>query len=156
MPLTPGYGETPADPEDLDVLTDVARDVVGDAPTKADLYNLGSDGPGRSLGRVRRAHRRRPARPGRPARRSLRSRAARQALQRHLDVGNVSSVLLDDETLLEHRDLWVPEPIPAEGDSPHPMAPEAQTLALLRLKGNVRLDQERIDRVGCRAPANWA
>jgi len=40
MPLTPGYGETPVDPEDLDALTDAARDVVGDAPTKADLYDL--------------------------------------------------------------------------------------------------------------------
>lgn len=40
MPLTPGYGETQVDPEDLDALTDAARDVVGDAPTKADLYDL--------------------------------------------------------------------------------------------------------------------
>lgn len=40
MRLDPGYGETPVDPEDLDALTERARYAVGDAPTKADLYDL--------------------------------------------------------------------------------------------------------------------
>jgi hypothetical protein len=40
MQLTPGRGETPVDPEDLDTLTDATRDVVGDAQTKADLCDL--------------------------------------------------------------------------------------------------------------------
>jgi hypothetical protein len=52
---------------------------------------------------------------------------------------------MDEETLFEHRDLWVAEPIPAERDYPHLSAPEAQTVALLRREGNVRLEQERID-----------
>ncbi|MFC6356615.1 Wadjet anti-phage system protein JetD domain-containing protein [Luethyella okanaganae] len=60
-------------------------------------------------------------------------------------VPDVTSVLMDEETLFGHRDLWVAEPIPAERDYPYLSAPEAQTLALLRREGNVRLEQERID-----------
>jgi len=39
MTLTPGYGETPVDPEDLDALTTAARVELGDDPTKAELYD---------------------------------------------------------------------------------------------------------------------
>lgn len=39
MSLTPGYGETPVDPEDLDALTPSARAELGDDPTKAELYD---------------------------------------------------------------------------------------------------------------------
>lgn len=39
MNLSPGYGETPIDPEDLDVLALVARAELGDDPTKAELYD---------------------------------------------------------------------------------------------------------------------
>jgi hypothetical protein len=38
MPLAPGYGETPLDPEEADALTTQARELLGDDPTKADLY----------------------------------------------------------------------------------------------------------------------
>lgn len=60
-------------------------------------------------------------------------------------VPNVTSILMDNQTLLEHRDLWVPEPIAAEGTFPNLTTFEAQTLAMLRSEGNVRLEQERID-----------
>lgn len=39
MSLTPGYGETPVGPEDLDALTSVARAELGDEPTNAELYD---------------------------------------------------------------------------------------------------------------------
>jgi fido (protein-threonine AMPylation protein) len=38
MPLAPSYGETPLDPEEADALTARARELLGDDPTKADLY----------------------------------------------------------------------------------------------------------------------
>lgn len=38
MPVAPGYGETPLDPEEADALTAQARALLGDDPTKADLY----------------------------------------------------------------------------------------------------------------------
>ena len=38
MPLAPGYGETPLDPAEADALTTQARELLGDDPTKADLY----------------------------------------------------------------------------------------------------------------------
>jgi len=60
-------------------------------------------------------------------------------------VPNVTSVLMDDETLLAHRDRWVPDPAPAEGVYPNLTTSEDQTLALLREEGNVRLEQERVD-----------
>jgi len=36
--MTPGYGETPLDPEEAEALTAQARALLGDDPTKADLY----------------------------------------------------------------------------------------------------------------------
>ena len=38
MTLAPGYGETPLDPEEAGALTAQARPLLGDDPTKADLY----------------------------------------------------------------------------------------------------------------------
>jgi fido (protein-threonine AMPylation protein) len=38
MTLAPGYGETPLDPEEAGALTAQARALLGDDPTKADLY----------------------------------------------------------------------------------------------------------------------
>jgi fido (protein-threonine AMPylation protein) len=38
MTLAPGYGETPLDPEEAGALTAQARTLLGDDPTKADLY----------------------------------------------------------------------------------------------------------------------
>ena len=38
MALTPGYGETPLDPEEADALTSQARELLGGDPRKADLY----------------------------------------------------------------------------------------------------------------------
>jgi fido (protein-threonine AMPylation protein) len=38
MTLAPGYGETPLDPEEAGALTAQARALLGDAPTKGDLY----------------------------------------------------------------------------------------------------------------------
>ncbi len=40
MDLSPGYGETPVAPDDLDALTALARDLLGDDPTNATLYDL--------------------------------------------------------------------------------------------------------------------
>lgn len=39
MALAPGYGETPLDPEEAEALTARARALLGDDPTKADLYD---------------------------------------------------------------------------------------------------------------------
>jgi fido (protein-threonine AMPylation protein) len=38
MTLAPGYGETPLDPEEAGALIAQARALLGDDPTKADLY----------------------------------------------------------------------------------------------------------------------
>ncbi|MFT8636595.1 MAG: Wadjet anti-phage system protein JetD domain-containing protein [Pseudoclavibacter sp.] len=56
----------------------------------------------------------------------------------------VASVLMDEQTLLAHRDLWVPEPVPARGTYSTLTAPEQKTLERLRDEGDVRLEQERI------------
>ena len=40
MSLTPGYGETAVDPEDLDALTPFARAELGDDLTNAELYDF--------------------------------------------------------------------------------------------------------------------
>ncbi|UFS57578.1 Wadjet anti-phage system protein JetD domain-containing protein [Subtercola endophyticus] len=56
-----------------------------------------------------------------------------------------TSILMDERTLLDHRDLWVPEPKPALGSYPLLTEPEQQTLATLRSTGSPRLEQERID-----------
>lgn len=56
----------------------------------------------------------------------------------------VQSCLMDSDTLLAFRDLWVPEPTPFRGNLGHLTAAERATLATLRDEGNVRLEQERI------------
>ena len=57
---------------------------------------------------------------------------------------NVTSALMDEETLLGHQDLWVSEPKPATGTYPTLTASESKALARIRSEGNVRLEQERI------------
>ncbi|WP_062522758.1 Wadjet anti-phage system protein JetD domain-containing protein [Demequina silvatica] len=57
---------------------------------------------------------------------------------------DAQSVLMDTETLLAHRDLWVREPTPATGEYTLLTASERETLAVLRAEGHVRLEQERI------------
>lgn len=54
------------------------------------------------------------------------------------------SILMDVETLLAHRDLWVHEPAPARGVLGSLSGSETQALALLRAEGDMRLEQERI------------
>lgn len=63
-------------------------------------------------------------------------------LRTHLP--HVASTLMDEATLLEHRDLWVPEPKPARGHFPTLTASEGAALERLRSEGDVRLEQERI------------
>lgn len=57
---------------------------------------------------------------------------------------DVTSVLMDEATLLQHRDLWVTERTPARGDLKTLTASEADALRCLRAEGDVRLEQERI------------
>lgn len=57
---------------------------------------------------------------------------------------DVTGVLMDEETLLAYRDLWVPEPKPATGVYPTLTDREQRTLERIRGEGNVRLEQERI------------
>jgi hypothetical protein len=63
-------------------------------------------------------------------------------LRSHCD--DVTSVLMDEATLLEYRDLWVPETRPAKGSYANLTDAEQLALARIRLEGNVRLEQERI------------
>lgn len=56
----------------------------------------------------------------------------------------VTSVLMDEETLLAFRDLWVPEPKAAGGTYPTLTVEEQRALERIRAEGNVRLEQERI------------
>lgn len=56
----------------------------------------------------------------------------------------VRSVLMDEETLLAHRDLWVTDPSPSRGTFPLLTPAEQATLRLIRDEGDVRLEQERI------------
>jgi len=58
---------------------------------------------------------------------------------------DVTSVLMDEDTLLAYRDLWVPEPKAAGGTYPSLTAGEQRALDRIRSEGNVRLEQERID-----------
>ena len=58
---------------------------------------------------------------------------------------NVTSVLMDEHTLMAYRDLWVPEPKPASGTYSTLTPGENGTLQRIRAEGNVRLEQERID-----------
>lgn len=55
-----------------------------------------------------------------------------------------ASVLMDTETLLEHRDLWGTDSDPDTSVLPLLTAAEQATLRLLGAEGNVRLEQERI------------
>lgn len=55
-----------------------------------------------------------------------------------------ASLLMDEDTLLTHRDLWVPEPKPARGALARLSPMERGALARLRAEGDVRLEQERI------------
>ena len=54
------------------------------------------------------------------------------------------SVLMDEEVLLAHRDLWVAEPKPARGVYAALEPREQAALDRLRDEGDVRLEQERI------------
>ena len=63
-------------------------------------------------------------------------------LRSHLD--GVTSVLMDEKTLLDHRDLWVIEPRPARGVLDELTSDERAVLARIRAEGDVRLEQERI------------
>lgn len=58
---------------------------------------------------------------------------------------DVSTVLMDLETLKAYRDLWVEEPAPSTGVFSHLLPAEEQVLEELRKRGNVRLEQERIE-----------
>lgn len=57
---------------------------------------------------------------------------------------DVTSLLMDEPTLLAHRDLWVPEPTPARGVVDTLTDGENRALLALRREGDVRLEQERI------------
>lgn len=59
-------------------------------------------------------------------------------------VPHAESILMDSQTLLDHADLWVSEPKPQTGVTKHLNDAESAALALIRAKGNVRLEQERI------------
>lgn len=57
---------------------------------------------------------------------------------------DAQSCLMDVDTLLAHRDLWVPEPSPHIGAITQLTEAEARALTALREYGHVRLEQERI------------
>ncbi|RFA13908.1 hypothetical protein B7R21_07555 [Subtercola boreus] len=57
---------------------------------------------------------------------------------------SVTSVLMDEATLLAHRDLWVPEPKPNRGTFTTLSESEQNALRRLHAEGDVRLEQERI------------
>lgn len=59
-------------------------------------------------------------------------------------VPEVRSFLMDEDTLLAHRDLWVSEPKPFTGRVAALTGSEQRALDRLRAEGNVRLEQERI------------
>ena len=63
-------------------------------------------------------------------------------LRSHLP--EVESVLMDEETLVAHRDLWVSDPTPAAGRYSTLTAAEQGALDRLMREGHVRLEQERI------------
>ncbi|MDN5806203.1 MAG: DUF2220 family protein [Brevibacterium sp.] len=63
-------------------------------------------------------------------------------LRRHLP--ETQSVLMDEATLIAHRDLWVPEPKPHPGMFSDLTGIETRALARLRAEDDVRLEQERI------------
>lgn len=57
---------------------------------------------------------------------------------------NAVSVLMDFDVLEEFHDLCVAEPRPFRGELPRLTAEESQALQLLRERGDLRLEQERI------------
>lgn len=63
-------------------------------------------------------------------------------LRTHLP--DVVTALMDVETLLAHRDLWVPDPKPMTARLPSLTADEQVTVDRLAQEGHVRLEQERI------------
>lgn len=63
-------------------------------------------------------------------------------LRTHLP--EVTSVLMDEETLVAHRDLWVTEEKPRRGEFDTLTGHEKRALARVRDEGDVRLEQERI------------
>lgn len=58
---------------------------------------------------------------------------------------SLTSCLMDEETLVAFRDLWVIEPQPFRGALAHLTEPEDAVLTALREYGDVRLEQERIE-----------
>lgn len=60
------------------------------------------------------------------------------------ECGREESHELSDVVLLDHRDLWVPEPTPATGQLSHLIDEERAVVTMLRELGNVRLEQERL------------
>lgn len=63
-------------------------------------------------------------------------------LRAHLPAA--ASALMDEPTLLGHRDLWVSEPHPHTGRLIGLSGSEVRALARVRAEGDVRLEQERI------------
>lgn len=63
-------------------------------------------------------------------------------LRTHLPAA--TSVLMDEETLVAHRDLWVREEKPHRGEFDTLTGQEARALARVRAEGDARLEQERI------------
>jgi len=68
------------------------------------------------------------------------------AILNRLRTGGVTatSVLMDSETLLAHRDLWVPDPNPNVEALGNLTPTERDTVRRLGSEGNIRLEQERI------------
>jgi hypothetical protein len=60
------------------------------------------------------------------------------------ECNDVTSLLMDDNTLFAHRDLWVTEIAPNRGTFTNLTDEEQRTLGYLREHGNARLEQERI------------
>ncbi len=58
---------------------------------------------------------------------------------------SLTSCLMDEETLMAYRDLWVVEPQPFRGAPTHLTEPEQAALTSIREHGDVRLEQERIE-----------
>lgn len=63
-------------------------------------------------------------------------------LRTHLP--HLTSVLMDEQTLVDHRDLWVREEKPHRGDFDTLTGQEKRALARVRAEGDARLEQERI------------
>lgn len=63
-------------------------------------------------------------------------------LRTHLP--EVTSVLMDEQTLVAHRDLWVTEEKPHRGEFDTLTGREKRALTRVRGEGDVRLEQERI------------